>query len=749
MISINNISKSFGNKTIINNLSLTIYEGEITFIVGSSGAGKSTLLNLIGGLDTVSSGEISYNGKNISDNLNEYRAEHVGFVFQEYNLITGMSVKDNIKLGLYYCDKEESIAEIDEQLKNLCVKDVNQTVETLSGGEKQRAAIVRTVCKNSNIILADEPSGNLDSENAENVFELLSGLKNNRHIIIVTHDMEKANKYGDRIITIKDGRIEEDYRSSEKTDFEKEVKSRGKKGRQNWKSVVMLGWNSIKLRKSRILSIALVIALAISSIAMAIHFSQSGNRVSQNVNVNYLESDLIQLFYPQTMNLGYKETPFEEKEVAHIQNTYDLKRIVPIYTEGNGSWFFNHESVIKDAVIKQIIVDDFFEERVMSNEIEGDFIAEEDEIILAEDIAEALFDGNCIGNKISLNDGAGNSIQFKIVGINHTVNAADEIYSFVSSNQIKKLLEKQIDAKIESNISLEKYYTEMVDMKTGFIYGALKETQGTEKILYGKEPEQAEELVVSSELIQYVFEGLGIENNYSKDDILNGAVSKDIITEIESQKLTINCNGLFEVHICGVYQSDEIELRCSKHLLNDLRSLEPTVLEVYAANTGSVTDIIKDIEKNEEYTAASQLESLKNNVGMQTRFFEISIILLGTIMVIISISMLASFSKISVMERKKEIGIIKSLGASDRNVFLTLWFDIAVISVAAMALALWITKIFMIILPDIMGDIAFIEYTYPIKYLLLIGVLFMAVITVYTMVGMKKLVKKMPALLLK
>lgn len=274
MISINHISKKYGNKTIINNLSLTIYEGEITFIVGSSGAGKSTLLNLIGGLDMVSSGEILYNGKNISDKLNEYRAEHVGFVFQEYNLITGLSVRDNIKLGLYYCDKEENIEEIDEQLKKLSVKDINQKVETLSGGEKQRAAIVRTVCKESDIILADEPSGNLDSENAENVFELLSGLKNNRHIIIVTHDMEKANKYGDRIITIKNGKVEEDYRRKEVPDLKTERKSLEKQKKINWKSVRMLGWNSIKLRKSRIVSIALVIALAISSIAMAVHFSQ-------------------------------------------------------------------------------------------------------------------------------------------------------------------------------------------------------------------------------------------------------------------------------------------------------------------------------------------------------------------------------------------------------------------------------------------------------------------------------------------
>lgn len=549
----------------------------------------------------VSYGEILYNGKNISDKLNEYRAEHVGFVFQEYNLITGLSVRDNIKLGLCYCDKEENIEEIDEQLKKLSVKDINQKVETLSGGEKQRAAIVRTVCKESDIILADEPSGNLDSENAENVFELLSGLKNNRHIIIVTHDMEKANKYGDRIITIKDGKVEEDYRRKEVPDLKTERKSLEKQKKINWKSVRMLGWNSIKLRKSRIVSITLVIALAISSIAMAVHFSQSGNRISQNVNVNYLESDLIQLFYPQTMNLGYKETPFEEREIDHIRDTYDLKQIVPIYAEGNGSWFFNRGSVIRDGVIKQIAIDDFFEERVMSNEIDGKFITEENEIIIAEDIAEALFDGDCIGSEIALNDGAGNNISFKIVGINHTVNASDEIYSFVSFGQVKKLLEKQINSKIESNISLEKYYTEMVDMKTGFIYGAMKETQGTEVFIYGKVPERTDEIAISSELVPYALEGLGIENNYSKDDILNGDIPENVISEIASQKLAINCNGLFEVHICGVYQSDEVEFCCSEDLLNHMKSLEPTVLEVYAADAGSVTGIMKNIEKNEKY----------------------------------------------------------------------------------------------------------------------------------------------------
>ncbi|MDE7156933.1 MAG: hypothetical protein K2O02_03105 [Lachnospiraceae bacterium] len=138
-------------------------------------------------------------------------------------------------------------------------------------------------------------------------------------------------------------------------------------------------------------------------------------------------------------------------------------------------------------------------------------------------------------------------------------------------------------------------------MKTGFIYGAMKETQGTEVFIYGKVPERTDEIAISSELVPYALEGLGIENNYSKDDILNGDIPENVISEIASQKLAINCNGLFEVHICGVYQSDEVEFCCSEDLLNHMKSLEPTVLEVYAADAGSVTGIMKNIEKNEKY----------------------------------------------------------------------------------------------------------------------------------------------------
>ncbi len=748
LITIKNVSKNIGKKKIIDDISLDIYKGEITFIVGSSGAGKSTLLNLIGGLDTISSGEILYNGENIGDDLTVYRAKHVGFVFQEYNLISGLSVKENINLGLYYCGKEENMKHVDEHLKNLGVKDMEQTVETLSGGEKQRTAIARTVCKESDIILADEPSGNLDSTNAEIVFELLSKLKKDKHVIIVTHDLEKANQYGDRIITIKDGRVEEDCRINLKPEQEREEKEKFKNHQVSFKSVFLLGINSIKLRKTKIISIAFVLALAISSIAMSIHFSQSGNTIAKNVNVNYLESDLIDLFYPQTMNLGYKETPFDNQEIEHIMNTYDVKHIVPIYAQ-NDSWFFSIGSMMKDAVLKQITIDGFFEERVMSNDIEGGFITGDNEIILASDVAETLFEGNCIGKEIFLNDGGGNNISFTIVGINHTVNASDKIYSFVSSNKVKELLEKQIDTMISSHLSLEKYYTEVVDIKTGFIYGAMKTIQESETILYGKAATGVDEVTISSALLPYVLGGMENGNSYSESDILSGKIPESIFEGIEKQRLAIKCNGLFEVHICGVFQSGEIELRCTNELLEELKHLEPTELQLYVSNAENVISVMKDINRNESYTAESKLESLKDNVSMQTRFFELSILLLGIIMVIISFFMLASFSNISVLERKKEVGIMKSLGAGNKNVLYTLWFDTVIISISAFLMALLVTGIFILLLPHIMTNIGFIEFTYPIQNLVGIGIIFLIVIVVYTILGMKKLVKNVPAVLLK
>ena len=210
MIQLRDLCKKYGEKEILQNINLTINSGEVTFLVGASGAGKSTLLNLIGGLDMPTSGHVILNGLDIKDDLNSYRARNIGFVFQDFNLISGLSIAQNVEIATAFSGIPKSSESICEEIATLGISDPNQKIETLSGGEKQRAAVIRSICKDANIIIADEPTGNLDSSNAELVLSLLCSLKTDKHIIIVSHDIEKARKYADRIITLRDGKIVED-----------------------------------------------------------------------------------------------------------------------------------------------------------------------------------------------------------------------------------------------------------------------------------------------------------------------------------------------------------------------------------------------------------------------------------------------------------------------------------------------------------------------------------------------------------
>lgn len=757
MIKLESVSKKFGSKEILSNIDLTINSNEITFIVGSSGAGKSTLLNLIGGLDNVTTGKIFYDGQDVSKNLTNYRANDVGFIFQDFNLISGLSVENNVELGLLYSSKCVSKTVIEEQLKFLGINNIKQSVETLSGGEKQRTAIIRSICKDSNVIIADEPTGNLDSKNAENVFELLVEIKKDRHIVIVSHDLDMAKRYADRIITISDGRIISDikYNQGHKEKFQRdsiETKSNNKSRNVNWKSIFMLGSNSFKKNCSKILSIAVVISLAISSLALVFDFNSYGNSVSKEVNVNYLETDLVNVFYSFDGNLGYKEMPFNKDKINYITATYKPDNLVPKYMELD-TCFFNVGSLTKQAVIKQINIDDFFRTRIMSYEIEGDFIKDENEIILAEDVAKELFEGSCIGEEISINSGEGANITLKIVGINKTVNSFDQIYSFVSSVKIKELLEKELNEKLENRLEISEFVenkpTESISVSSDGIYARMVELNSTEVCLYGSLPKKSNDILISYSLLPYALSGLNIKTPYSDEDIANNALSDKVVNELFSKKLALNHNGLFPLYISGIYVSENIEMKFHPSLISDLKQIEPTILDLYLPLSANVTEIKNSINENEEFMCTLQLENLKNNINKQTSFFKWAIILIGFIMILVSAAMLGSFSKITVLERKKEVAIIKSLGATNGEVLFTLWFDTFIISIFALIISFVLTGVVTFLLPNVIADLSFIDFRYPILPLLILGVVFTIFNCIYTFLRLNKIVKKMPADLLK
>lgn len=217
MIEIKNIVKTYhpkkGDKVVaLSDVSVKFPETGLVFILGKSGSGKSTLLNVLGGLDTADSGEIIIKGKSSKDfsqsDFDSYRNTYLGFVFQEYNILEDFNVGANVALALKLQGRKATDEEINEILEEVDLAGFGKRKPNeLSGGQKQRVAIARALVKNPEIIMADEPTGALDSNTGIQVFDTLKKLSENKLVLVVSHDRDFAEKYGDRVIELKDGKI--------------------------------------------------------------------------------------------------------------------------------------------------------------------------------------------------------------------------------------------------------------------------------------------------------------------------------------------------------------------------------------------------------------------------------------------------------------------------------------------------------------------------------------------------------------
>ena len=212
MIKIQNLKKTYKDCVALDTVSMHIRKGEFVAIIGASGSGKTTMLNIIGGLDTDYMGSCVVRNKEISS-LSDVecctlRSRYISYVYQFFNLISFLTVKENVCLASQIKGKKVDEKELDQVLKLLGLEHKkDRFANELSGGQQQRVAIARAILAHTDIILADEPTGNLDGENAKNVMDNLKALnKEGKTIVLVTHDLKIAN-YADRIIRLEQGKI--------------------------------------------------------------------------------------------------------------------------------------------------------------------------------------------------------------------------------------------------------------------------------------------------------------------------------------------------------------------------------------------------------------------------------------------------------------------------------------------------------------------------------------------------------------
>lgn len=226
-LEVKDLNKGFGDKTnrieVLKNLSLNVEKGEFCILLGPSGSGKSTLLNILGGIDYPDSGEVKINGEKMnslnSKKLTMFRRNHLGYVFQMYNLIPDLTVRENIEVGAYLSKKPLNL---DELIETLGLKEHQDKLPSqLSGGQQQRTSIGRAIIKNPDILLCDEPTGALDYNTSKEILKLIEKVnqKYGSTVIMVTHN--DAIKYmADRVVRLRDGQILKNYLNDKKVKAE-------------------------------------------------------------------------------------------------------------------------------------------------------------------------------------------------------------------------------------------------------------------------------------------------------------------------------------------------------------------------------------------------------------------------------------------------------------------------------------------------------------------------------------------------
>ena len=337
MLQIKNISKQYRTGELVqnalNDVSLNFRDNEFVAILGPSGSGKTTLLNIIGGLDRYDSGDLIINGistKKYKDrDWDSYRNHTIGFVFQSYNLIPHQNILSNVELALTISgiSKSERKKRAKEALEKVGLGDqLHKRPNQMSGGQMQRVAIARALVNDPDILLADEPTGALDSETSIQVMDLLNEVAKDRLVIMVTHNPELAEKYANRVVNLADGKITGDTNPLEVQESEKEPEHKNMgKSSMSFITALALSFNNLRTKKGRTVLTSFAGSIGIIGIALILSISNGVNIYIDNIQRSTMTSYPIKI-EEQTIDLS-SIMEARQKSVSSDEVTHDMNAV--------------------------------------------------------------------------------------------------------------------------------------------------------------------------------------------------------------------------------------------------------------------------------------------------------------------------------------------------------------------------------------------------------------------------------------
>ncbi len=707
MLQINDIEKQVPGKTILNKINCNIKTG-MTFIIGDSGAGKSTFLNIIGMLDDFTSGDILYTNGNNSISYNtmsnaekiNFKSRHIGFIFQDSNLIDCLGAYDNVAIAMELSGQTPD-HNIITKLHKLGIEDVNKPVQLLSGGEKQRVAIIRAIEKNADIILADEPTGSLDSKNAETVFKMLKEISKNKIVIVVTHNIEKAKEYADSIIKIKDGSIESviENNSIETEEYEKTELTGKRKVSFNY--IKKLSRKNINKFKSKYISVIVVMSIAIASaISMMTMKYMVDNKIDE-MNYAYYDADIIDVDYEFVENksnvrsvlMNGRGVPLNEADFEYADDIDDFAEVVPVV---NISLYC--DGIVGGIDLRPIKINDFFKNRIMCGDIEGRFPDKSDEIIIGEDIAKKF--GDCIGENIVIRDSYNNEYSFVVSGINHSRNVDGIFWTYIDYNNFSNVnLTANCANLFISSMFKEANRNSFSSSSSGFIEKDMPDGI----VLYGKSEPEENEMVVSIDIFSDLcYEITGNYNIYKESDFSNTELIKEEIEAVFGEGVYLEANDAYLAKVVGVHNGGSTTIYVGDKWYDEISILKVSKLQCYTtdietAKTFDTEQYSSKYHYNSYYQ--ERFESAVENNSMWKLLFVIATVIALILVVVLT----NSFARITISERTYEIGIIKSLGGNKKYIFLMLMWDQINIGLISSIFASMLYGIFLVIMNNKCG----------------------------------------------